>query len=55
MRPERKRETSRKASVARARMYMKAHLGWFCGFPVDQSEDSIEWARFRLDRVWSKY
>ncbi|MBN1851609.1 MAG: hypothetical protein JW829_02765 [Pirellulales bacterium] len=50
MKSERKRDTSQKAHVARARMYMKAHLHWLCGFPVDQSEDWIEWAHFRLGR-----
>ncbi len=43
MRPERQRDTSIKASVSRARMYMKANLDWLRGFPLGQGPGYVEW------------
>ena len=42
MQPE-KRDRSRKMGVARARMYLSAHLGWIDGFPVGQQDQCVHW------------
>jgi hypothetical protein len=44
MRPERSRETGRAARAARARMLVKADLGWLGGYPTgDETPGSLAW------------
>ena len=43
MQPEHKRSRSQKAGLARARMYMKAHLDWLSGFPLESDAGELRW------------
>src|SRR5262245_33743415 len=43
MRPDSKHDRSLKAGRARARMYLKAHLGWRRRFPLGQGNRWIGW------------
>lgn len=43
MKPERTRHRWKSVGIARARMFLKAHLEWLDGFPVAQSPGRVEW------------
>jgi len=43
MQPEKPRERSRRHSISRGRMYLKAQLEWLPGFPLEQGEGVVEW------------
>lgn len=43
MRPEKYRQGSRSAALARARMFMKADLFWLPGFPCGQEKGGVLW------------
>lgn len=61
MQPERRRESSERTGIARARMYLKSDLDWLEGFPIAQGMGFVEWQpkpklgdvlpqRLRIDR-----
>jgi len=43
MKHEKSRETLQSAALSRARMFIKADLGWLPGFPLAQKDHVIEW------------
>lgn len=43
MQPERRRESSERTGVTRARMYLKSDVDWLEGFPVAQGPGFVEW------------
>lgn len=43
MKPERCRELLKSTGLARAKMYLKAHLDWLDGYPYAQSPGQIQW------------
>src|SRR5690606_7509321 len=43
MRPERTRANSRTSATARARMTLKAEVGWLRGYPAALSPSGLDW------------
>lgn len=43
MRPARSRETSARLSQARAATFVRVHVGWLRGFPIDRKDGVVRW------------
>lgn len=45
MRPDEKHRKSIKGKKSRARLFVKAHLGWLRGWPIEAEDGSLHWMR----------